>query len=162
MNKRSLLLAVTVLTMMLPSGKIQAQEVLSTAGTSFVRPEYGITFTLGEMVIETFTDTAMILTQGFNQGYLTAVAIQEKPGLAFGLNCFPNPATDILNLEVKGLFPENLTYSLFDVAGRLLTKGRIEDNISLISVHSLAPASYYLIVSQENIALKTFKIIKKQ
>jgi hypothetical protein len=162
MNRKCFLPTLILLSGLLLTEIGRAQEVLSTAGTSFIRPEYVVTFTLGEMVIETFADTAVILTQGFNQGYLTAVAIQEKPGLGFSLNCFPNPATELLNLEVKGAFPTNLSYSLFDVSGRLLTRGMVVDNINTISVHALAPASYYLIISQENIALKTFKIVKKQ
>jgi uncharacterized surface anchored protein len=55
----------------------------------------------------------------------------------------------------------DLSYALYDLQGRAVTKGLTTQSNTQIDMQSLATGTYVLKVNQNNQELKTFKIIKK-
>ena len=52
---------------------VNAQEIISTSGDYFENTTGSISWTIGESMIETYTNGSEILTQGFQQSRLTEV-----------------------------------------------------------------------------------------
>lgn len=137
-----------------------AQEAVSSAGNYHENAGISISWTLGETVTETFFSDDYILTQGFQQSYLTVTAIEEWDELDFILTAYPNPASDILNIYAEN-HQEKLSYALFDLQGKMITSGIMAGNNHQITVANLKEGIYFLNITEGNTMLKTFRIVKK-
>ena len=148
---------------------IQAQEVVSTAGSYGETTSGSLSWTVGEPVIETITDGTNTLTQGFQQSKLTVTAINdlEIPGIE--LSVYPNPTNSFLSIEVKADKQRDLLLSLFDINGRLILQKKMSGNKQTINMQNYKPATYILQVMQAKDSnrkdamhcVSTFRIIKK-
>ena len=97
---------------------IQAQEVIASAGAEVESTGGSMSYTIGEMVVTSTTNTDGTLTQGYQQGFLTATAIDEIPS-ELELSLYPNPAADYIIIESKSLSDfEQIT--MYDMAGKLV------------------------------------------
>ena len=79
------------------------------------------------------------------------------------LTVYPNPVKDYLILKIdaaSSLTGEMMSYSLFDLSGKLLESRKLEGNVTRISMRRLPPATYVIKISDGNKARKEFKIIK--
>jgi len=73
---KNYLLAILVLTASV-SVKAQQLEVIATSGDFYENSSGSLSWTLGEVFIETLSETNFILTQGFQQSKLTLTAIND-------------------------------------------------------------------------------------
>ena len=82
-------------------GKAQEiqQSLLSTSGDFFKNESYSISWSLGEIAIETFTQTNTILTQGFQQSKLTTTGIKENTIDESQITIYPNPASNRISVN---------------------------------------------------------------
>ncbi|MES2765466.1 MAG: T9SS type A sorting domain-containing protein [Bacteroidota bacterium] len=125
-----------------------ATDVISSAGeTSAITPELILSWTLGESVVETYSDGEMLLVQGFHQPVIkiTAIKITENKAL---VSVFPNPAVDQININLQmPTFPantESIKAELRDIGGRLVYEAKFEGSIHKIDVHLLSNGAYIL------------------
>lgn len=152
MNKNALVFFSLISTL-----SASAQEVVSTQGDSYSTASGGIDFTIGETIINTETDGVTTLTQGFHQGLWEIVGLEDlAPELV--ATVFPNPMNADLTVQVEQF--ENLTYSLFDGNGKLVSTAKLMEESTIIGVQDLAPGNYSITLQTETEALKTFKLIK--
>jgi hypothetical protein len=151
-----------VVLLLLCSIGIQAQETVTTSGGNATGSGGTISYTVGQIVYTTHVSTTGIITQGVQQPYeiLVITGIEEAQGISLEISTYPNPVSDVLTLKVENYKSENLTYQLYDVHGSLLQNGEIVLNETIIQTENLAPAVYYLKVSDDQKEVKTFKIIK--
>ena len=89
------------------------------------------------------------------------VSIQEIALNSDSYQVWPNPATDVLHLQL----PDNsdnqgYTYQLLSLAGKLLQGGRLSDNTE-IDVRSLVSGIYFLRIENSLHQTQTVKFIKK-
>jgi hypothetical protein len=66
---------------MIGLGQVTSPSVISSSGDSYNNGGVNMDYTLGEIVVETHTNSTTILTQGFHQGILkvnTSNRIQNK------------------------------------------------------------------------------------
>ncbi len=138
-----------------------AQEIISSSGNHFSSSNLQISWTLGETVIETVSNTTMQLTQGFHQSNLIITAVDEIPGVNIDISAYPNPTTNFLNLKIENRMGEKIYYTLYDMDGKILATKLLESDVSEIPMYNYAPATYFLKITGKTQALKTFKIIKK-
>lgn len=138
-----------------------AQQVISSTGGSGSNSSGSITFTLGELVIDTKTSGGTSITQGFHQTKLTITEVTELPGLSFSIIAFPNPTSDFIMLKMAKENNDKLGYALFDLQGKLLLKGDLSDGEAQVSFATLPPATYILKITKAGKEMKTMKIIKK-
>ena len=139
---------------------LQAQEVVTTAGSYGETTSGSLSWTVGEPVIETITDGTNTLTQGFQQSKLTVTAVFELPGLDFTISVFPNPANSFLSIEVKTDKQRDLLLSLFDLNGRLILQKKMAGNKQTIKMQNYKPATYILKVTERNKEIRTYQIVK--
>ena len=99
-------------------------QVIASAGEHFSNGNVQLSWTLGEVMIDTYDNGTNILTQGFHQTELTVTSIEET--LAdVRLNMYPNPTMEFLNIEL-GNNGSDIELQLFDMTGKLVHSDKIE------------------------------------
>ena len=99
-------------------------QVIASAGEHFDNGTTQLSWTLGEVVIDTYDNGTNILTQGFHQTELTVTSVEET--LAnIQLNMYPNPTSELLNIEL-GNNESDINLQLFDMSGKLVHQAKIE------------------------------------
>jgi hypothetical protein len=136
-----------------------SQEVIASSGDYFEAGNIKISWTLGEPVTETFTQAAIILTQGFQQSKIDPISIYELPELNFEIDLFPNPVRNEINLYTEQ--PAGLSLKLFDFKGVLLREQQVVTEKTTVDVNDLASGGYFLLVSGKGKMLKSFLVIKQ-
>ncbi len=137
----------------------QQLEVINSRGGFHENNQGSLTFSIGEVVIETISQGELYyLTQGFCQANLMIIPI--PPGLDYEVLAYPKPAKDFVILKINNNDLSNLSYLLYDIDGRLLISNQITSNESSIPFSSLVPAIYSLKIIDNQIEVKSFKIIK--
>jgi hypothetical protein len=108
------------------------------------------------------TGTIGTVTQGVQQTIeFVVLSDPELTALTLKAVTYPNPTTDYIVLALTNATLTNLSYTMFDVQGRIVTKGKVQKEATQIPMKNLAAGVYILKVNQNNSELKTFKIIKK-
>ncbi|MFH2142661.1 MAG: T9SS type A sorting domain-containing protein [Bacteroidota bacterium] len=135
-------------------------EVISTSGGYNENSNASLSWTIGEPVIETFQDTAAILTQGFHQTNLTVVQVEKLD--ATNINCivYPNPTTDHLMVKIENFNKEKILLELYDVKGVKLFDKEVSNQITDIDFSNYQAANYYLKVLLSGEKHYTYQIVK--
>ena len=139
-----------------------AQQALSTAGGEATGTGGTVSYTLGQAVNNTITSTSGTVMQGVQQPFeiLVVTGIEEAKGISLEISVYPNPTSNFLRLKVANVKLEKLSYQLYDINGSLLGSNEIVGKETIIQTGNLAPAAYYLRISDNQREVKTFKIIK--
>ena len=129
-----------------------AQQVIAAAGETFSNENMSISWTLGEVVIDTYVGDNMIVTQGFHQPGYIVTAIESFEYRKFEISLYPVPANDILHIDIAGERKFDLNYTITDLAGKIIRTGIIEkDNANhQVDVSGLATGNYYLRVYRKD------------
>jgi hypothetical protein len=160
--KRAKLCAVFLLGLGLTG--LYAQEVLPASGGDATGSGGSVSYSYGQVVYFTNTGTNGSLIEGVQQPYEISVLTGIPQAGYIKLFCmvYPNPAFDLLTLEVEITDFKNLFYQLFEINGKLLVSKKLVDKKTTISMVNLAPATYFLKITDNQEVFKTFKIIKPQ
>lgn len=120
-------------------------------------------YSVGQVVYITNTGSNGSIAQGVQQPYeITVVTnLDEAAIIQLELSAYPNPAVDFLNLNIGEFEKNNLSYQLYNVAGKLLENKKIEQRLTKINMEKLPKAIYFVKVTRNKTSIKTFKIIKK-
>lgn len=158
-NKRLKLIVVLLLGLKLTG--IYAQQTVTASGGNASGSGGSISFSLGQMDFTTYIGTNGSVAQGVQHSYeIFVVTGIEKPLINLLVSAYPNPTANSLTLKVDNFKFSTLYFQLHDSGGKLLQNKKIESNETNISLGNLATANYFLTVTQKNIKIKTFKIIK--
>ena len=104
-------------------GQVTSPSVVSSSGDSYSNGNVIMDYTLGEIVVETHTNSTTILTQGFHQGDLKVTT--SVVNLDIKTKIYPNPTTNFLIIELeKNVNAELLVY---DINGKLVIKNKLND-----------------------------------
>jgi hypothetical protein len=143
---------------------LQAQqketEVIANAGETYqITPDVLIAWTLGESIVESYSDGQMLLVQGFHQPKLKILVVEEAESFKNIVSVFPNPAVEFINIrlgesESPLLKPKRMKAELHDLSGRLVHEVEFESSEHRIDVHLLANGVYMLLL--KSVADNTF------
>ena len=142
------------------SVKAQQLEVVWTWGDFYENSSGSLSWTLGELVIETLWETDFILTQGFQQSKLTVTAIDDLQTSGIELSVYPNPANNFLSIEVKTDKQRDLLLSLYDLNGKLILQKKITGSKQTVQMQNYKSAIYILKISEGNKKIMTYQIVK--
>ena len=108
---------------MIGFGQVTTPSVISSSGDSYNNGGVMMDYTLGEIVVETFSNSANILTQGFHQGDLKVSTSIEN--IAIKTKIYPNPTTNFLIIELE----ENVNAELlvYDINGKIVIKDKLNE-----------------------------------
>lgn len=135
-----------------------AQEVVSSSGDYFSNSNGSISFTVGEVAIETITTGSNAITQGFHQTNLGVLSVGDiEDDLA--IKVFPNPVSELLQVTLTNYTDKS--YRLFDITGRLVTQKTFKKQQSEINLSPYVSGIYILALYDENNKrINTYRIIK--
>ncbi len=159
--KKPLLLFLGLLFCSLGYSQSVSPEVTASAGEHFTGTNAQLSWTIGETMIETFENGSNQLTQGFHQTNLLVTTVEDLAE-SFHVNAFPNPATDILNIEWSEI-TDPLTLTLCDATGKQLLRQKTlgQTMTNTLDLTAYAAGSYLLHLSNpDGKTIKTFKILK--
>ena len=153
----------TVVLLLLYFGIItaKAQQATTAAGGNATGSGGSVAFSVGQIVYTTNTGTTGSVAQGVQQPYEISIVLGIEDNLInLDMQAYPNPTTNYLQLVIGSENIHNLTYQLFDIAGKLIENKKITKSIEIIHMENLPSASYFLTVTNNIKEIKTFKIIK--
>jgi hypothetical protein len=99
--------------------------------------------------------------QGVQQPYEIYTIAVDELDLGIDLSAFPNPTSDILNLQFGEYENYESSFQLVDQVGKLIQEENISNKTTSLDLSQLVSGIYYLSVRTESQNTKTFKIIKK-
>ena len=73
---------------------------------------------------------------------------------------YPNPATDLLNINISNANFKNLNVSINTVSGQQIMNTNMSGNNTKINIESLSSGVYFVNISNENGLNKTVKFVK--
>ena len=116
----------------------KAQEIqsslLSTSGDYYTNESYSISWSIGEIAIETFTQTNNILTQGFQQTKLTTTGIKDNTVAESQISLYPNPVTDLLFVSFDTEKTSYYILEIFDLIGSRKIQQRVKNYSERIEI----------------------------
>lgn len=138
---------------------LHAQSVISSSGGLVKNETYQLSQTVGETAVKTISNEEFALTQGVNQTKLLVTGIRND--MDINVTVFPNPTSKFLNLIMDvSLYPK-ITYQLFNSKGVLISKKKIENNLTTISFDDFPVGEYVIKISTDKNEIATYKIVKK-
>ena len=144
-------------------GTASAQNSVSSSGSTIFDNGGSISFTVGQIVCKTISDTNISISQGVQQTYeisITSIADEIK-GKLISCTTFPNPTSDLLMLSIDNLDKIKTTVTLYNLSGSLLSVIPVESSLTTINMSNLKSDIYFLHIIGDGKELKIFKIIKK-
>ncbi len=162
---KSLILTISVVfSVIMTNAQSISPEVIASAGEHFLGTDMQISWTMGEVVIETYEAGNSILTQGFHQTHLIVTPDPVNvPNLAdWNVSVYPNPTSEQLIINLTGNNQELLA-ELYDMNGKLVINEPIykDQQQKELDLSTLAQSYYLLKVhSKDHRILSTFKIQK--
>jgi len=152
----------TLFTLFLFCGTIiQAQELelIGSDGSEGSSSTVHVTYSIGEVVIETGSSSSATLTQGYQQSNLTVTGLGDIPD-AISVAVFPNPTADLVNIRLEDA-NDVAGIELYDAGGKIVWSAEpLSANIQFNATH-LAAGTYHLVLkASQSEQLYTYQIIK--
>lgn len=136
-----------------------SQELISTSGNSHQNGDMQITWSLGELMIETFSSPGNSLTQGFNQPQLTVTNVQANELAEINVLLYPNPTHSFINIQLDEY--RDTKFYIYTIDGRLLVSEKIASDITTIDLQQFNSGIYLVKILHDRSLLKTYQVIKK-
>lgn len=140
-----------------------SQESIVIAGGNATGTGGSSSYSIGQVAYTTLPGSDGSISQGVQQPYeINTLGNDEFTGINLLMTAYPNPTVDVLNLVVVNDELDNLSYNLYDITGKMISKNsKITASETSVSMHKLNQGIYFLAVNKNNKTIKTFKIIKK-
>ncbi|MEM7163633.1 MAG: T9SS type A sorting domain-containing protein [Bacteroidota bacterium] len=138
------------------------QNVIGSAGENFINSLAELSFTIGELSIQTESANAAILSQGFHQSSLNITEVTDV-GVQSEIDVFPNPTQDNLIIQFHGFINEERNIEIFDLIGQKVYGKvlRSTENQLKVSLNHLKAGHYILsIAARKGDILNTYRIVK--
>jgi hypothetical protein len=164
MYKHPYLFLLFILITMSGWGQSLELSILTTGGDFATGKSGSLSWTLGEMVIETVSTTDHYLTQGFQQSFHELMTSLEPVTKEINFSIYPNPAKDHVNIDITtGSRFFCYQIEIIDLTGEMVYQSELLCN-SFHQRTSIAHFSSSLllirITGQSGEILKTWKVIK--
>lgn len=121
-----------------------------------------VSYSVGQMDYIQALGSGGSANQGVQQPYeIYVLGVDNHPEISLEFAMYPNPTTENTNLRIENFVPNELSYALYDIQGRLLRQEKIRLELTQIPMEALASSVYVLQIVKNTSAIKSFKIIKK-
>lgn len=134
---------------------VSGGNATGTGGTS--------NYSVGQIAYTGVPGSNAYILQGVQQPYeIITLGTNEFTEINLLITAYPNPTIDILNLVVVNDKWNDLSCTLSDISGKIVSKNlKITSSETSVSMQGLSQGIYFLTVNSSNKTIKTFKIIKK-
>lgn len=134
-----------------------SNEVISSAGETQSNATVSIDFSVGELAIETISNSSNTLTQGFHQTqflYINLTEISEP----INVISYPNPVVNELIVEIPNN-SQTMDLIIYSMEGKIIDSFRINETLK-ISFSKFTPGTYIISLKNNTELIKSYKIIK--
>jgi len=141
----------------------QSQNGFVSVGTNHNGVGGALSQSVGQLVYTSNNSLNGSLLKGVQQPYEvfeSILSVNKYPEIRLDLKVYPNPTISNVVLSIGKMSSEYLAYQLYDLNGRLLLSEKIQTQKSTISLEKLPMATYFLIITDKALTIKSFKIIK--
>ncbi len=141
-----------------------SSSVIGSAGAYATSSDGSMSWTIGEVMTETYSSTSKFFSQGFHQPNTINVTDIQRYSVS-NITIFPNPSSGTFFINISQALG-NYTFELYDLLSNLVlketTSASVQNSIE-ISVHDLSNGIYLLRITNtiSNIS-NTYKIEKSQ
>jgi len=141
--------------------KTQAQESVNTSGANAIGSGGSVSYSVGQVAYSYENGLNGNSNQGVQQPYEIYSVSIENTTSNISLTVFPNPTTDVLNLQFEDYIDFNPVLILINPNGKILINQEITSKTTSVNLSEMAPAVYILNIVSASKTIETFKIIKK-
>lgn len=148
------------------SQDIRPSSIL-TSGTSLNQNGIKLSYTVGDISVKGLSNGNSNLGQGFTSSAVqstTVTAIQEPIKELLQVKLYPNPASDLLFVDIENSEDPNIQISIYDISGKLISKETYvaQNNHIGINTQQWQTGSYLLQLSNSaGLTLGSYNILKK-
>ena len=140
-------------------------QSVNSGGTKMTQANGSLSFTVGELVVLSQTDSdGNTLGGGFTAGAtLTTASIQETDAAILDVKVYPNPTSELINVQINHSTLDQVVVAITDLQGKEVYSGKYAglSNVIGINTASYATGTYILALKNlNNQVLGTYKIIK--
>ena len=158
MKSKLILIILSVLSCSI-QGQNLMPDLVSSSGGLHSGQNASLSWTLGEVSIKTFQTDDLMLTQGFQQPKLHTISTYNPESIVRA-TIYPNPAKDIININIK--YPESTvnSMSIIDIKGNIL-KCIPAQKSKRVDISGLKPGYYFIMINtNRGIELTGIKFLK--
>jgi len=135
---------------------------IDSGGASVTNGTTSVFYTIGEVAVQEYTQGATHISEGFiSKNLLTSLGISDDFSLLEGVNVYPNPSVDFVNIS----FSDEAIYtlSIFDALGKKIDEISTEKtNLHSINITDFSIGLYMIVIkNQANKQYNTYRIIKE-
>lgn len=148
-----------VLTITVVHGKQTYPELITSTGADYINQNIQLSWSIGEIISETYDQSGKQLTQGFQQpGKETQTGLEKQPTLDNHILVYPNPAKGKIYLRTdQSLYKHQ--YRIYDALGKLVYSGEIVTTDNTVDITHIPSGMYFMkIYSREKNLLSTLKV----
>lgn len=122
-----------------------------------------MTFSAGQVFIQNITVPGIArISEGVQHPLeVLTIGMDDESQTLEGVLLYPNPTTGVLHLQIKGFLPNSLSFKVFSNLGQCIQEGDVQNEISLLSLESLAAGSYRVQVMSTLGKQIIFQVIKR-
>ena len=146
--------------------KLSAQEAISSASGKASGSGGESNYSVGQIVYTSITGSGGTVSQGVLQSFdISVVTGIAKTNISLRLSAFPNPTTNYLTLsigeDVDSISKSSaLNFQLYNMNGRLIREAPLANQLTKIEMETLPESTYFLMITENQVTIKTFKIVK--
>lgn len=138
---------------------LHSQETAVTNGGEISSSAGGVSYSIGQIFFELNNSDSTTFNHGVQQP-LQANRVNLCVAEKVIMQVYPNPATEQIVIDLDSKKSSDYSYSLFNLYGMKILTGSILNDVSIIPINGLAPATYFLIVFDHSNQVGTYRIIK--
>ncbi len=168
MKKQMLLILSIILCWGMLHSQTIAPQSINNAGTKMTQNNGSLSFTVGELVVLTQTDSAgNSLGGGFTNAATssTTVVSVTEPGIELiNVKVYPNPTSDLVFVDIIETQIDWLYIEIYDLQGKLISSDKYAGISSRIGINtaSFTKGTYLLNLKDKNDnLLGNYKLIKQ-
>lgn len=134
-----------------------SNEVISSTGETQSNAAVSIDFSVGELAIETISNSSNTLTQGFHQTQFLYISLTEisEP---INVISYPNPVVNELIVEIPNN-SQTMDLIIYSMEGKIIDSFTIRETLK-ISFSKFTPGTYVISLKNSTELIKSYKIIK--
>ena len=143
-----------------------APQSVNSANAHFIQSNGSLTYTVGELVILSSTDSnGNYLGSGFTSGATLSTATVIEPNQEIlNVSVYPNPSTSLITIDIQHSKVEQVIIEITDLNGKVILTERHSGIVNKIGINATNwPTGNYLISLKDakNGLIGSYKVIKQ-
>lgn len=135
-----------------------SRSVIASQGDFYNNTFGSLSWTIGEISVETYNSSNSLLTQGFQQPDSIMFTSINELNLGFDLSIAPNPASDLVTVKTNSTM--HFDINVIDVLGKEICNKKNCFESERINFSELSTGTYFITVSNKEGVNRKYKCFK--